>query len=71
MDETKEIIYRFLYLVFNSERYGLAASVVYNIVESQSMSYISLAKKLSEIGISERHLILVANSALGIFKKVM
>ncbi len=64
MDETKEIIYRFLYLVLNTEKYGLAASIVYRIVESQSMSYISFAKKLSETGISERHLILVANAVL-------
>lgn len=61
LDETKEIIHRFLYLVLNTEKYGLASSVIFNVVESQSISYISFAEKLLDIGINERHLILAAD----------
>ncbi len=61
LDETKEIIHRFLYLVLNTEKYGLASSVIFNVVESQSMSYISFAEKLLDIGINERNLILAAD----------
>ncbi|NMM62424.1 DUF4132 domain-containing protein [Clostridium sp. P21] len=64
IDETREIIYRFLYLVLNTEKYGLASSVISNVLESQSMSYISFAEKLLDTGISERHLILAADTAL-------
>ncbi|MDS0527666.1 DUF4132 domain-containing protein [Clostridium sp. SHJSY1] len=64
MENTKEIIYRFLYLVLNAEKYDLASSIVCKLVKSQSMSYISLAKKLLSLGINERHLILMVDEAL-------
>lgn len=63
LDETKEIIHRFLYLVLNTEKYALASSVIYHVVQSQSMSYISFAEKLLRMGINERYLIFAADKS--------
>lgn len=64
MDETREIIYRFVYLVLNVEKYAFAASIVDKIIESQSISYVRFTKELTDAGISEKHLILTADRAL-------
>lgn len=64
MEETRDIIHRFLYLLVNTAEYGLAASVTLNVIESQGMSYISFAKKLLSLGVDERNLILIADAAL-------
>ncbi|EKQ56075.1 MULTISPECIES: DUF4132 domain-containing protein [unclassified Clostridium] len=64
IEETRDIIHRFLYLSVNTGEYGLAASVTYNVIEGQGMSYISFAKKLLSKGIDEKHLILIADEVL-------
>lgn len=64
MEETREIIYRFLYVSVNTGEYGLASLITYHVIESQGMSYISFAKKLLSLGIDHRHLILIADCAL-------
>lgn len=64
MEETRDIIHRFLNLSVNTGEYGLAASVTFNVIESQGISYINFAKKLLSLGIVERHLILIADAVL-------
>jgi hypothetical protein len=62
MNETREIIYRFLNLLFYVEKYGLVASIIDKIIENAS--YASLMKELTDSGIREEHLILTADRAL-------
>lgn len=64
INETREIMYRFLEFVLRAERYSLSASIIDKLIESQSTSYISFAKELTTKDISEKHLILTADRAL-------
>ncbi|MBI6874808.1 DUF4132 domain-containing protein [Clostridium aciditolerans] len=64
INETREIMYRFLEFVLKAERYSLSSSIIDKIIENQSMSYISFAKELTNKDISEKHLILTADRAL-------
>ncbi|CUU48381.1 DUF4132 domain-containing protein [Clostridium beijerinckii] len=64
LEESRNIIHRFLYLAVNTGEYDLAASVISNVIESQEISFMSLSKKLLIAGINERHLILSADAVL-------
>jgi hypothetical protein len=64
MEQIRGIIYRFMELNLKTERYALSASVMDTIIQSQSMSYISLAKEFISLGIGEKYLILTADAAL-------
>ncbi|MBZ9634561.1 DUF4132 domain-containing protein [Clostridium sp. FP1] len=66
-NETRDIIYRFLEFALKAEKYSLSASIIDKIIESQSMSYVSFAKELTAVDISEKHLILTADRALNAY----
>lgn len=61
ISETKNIVYRVLNSLISLEQYEAVACIIYNILQSNSMSYISFAEKLADIGISEKHLIFTAD----------
>jgi hypothetical protein len=62
LKETKEIIFRFLNLLFLVEKYDLAGQIIDKLVENSS--YIDMMKELIAAGIEEEHLILTADIAL-------
>lgn len=62
LKETRLIIFRFLNLLFQLEKYGLAAQIIDKIIENTS--YVGLMRELSASGIEEECLILTADIAL-------
>lgn len=64
INETREIIYRFLEFGLKAGKYSLSASIMDKIMENQSISYISFAKELTNRNINEKHLVLTADRAL-------
>lgn len=63
--ETRVIIFRFLNLLFQVEKYKLAAQIIDRIIENTS--YVGLMEELSAAGIEEEYLILTADFALNRF----
>lgn len=64
LEETKEIIYRFLEVQLKTQVYSLAASVIDSILNSKSISYINFTKQLKVLGINDRQLIFTAATVL-------